>query len=242
MLILLGWKHLHGIIGINLLEDSATQVINNDITITVTASNSTGCINLSDDITIFVQTERADLGLIVNGEVNGIGIPCYGDCNGELQLEVINGTPENDGSYTVQWMDSLMNPINNNVNNSVLNNFTSTLSDICEGKYYVSVLDAICTIPEMDSITIISNDSITNIFTSDSTSCYNGSDGAAMAYPSGGIAPYTYNWGAFGTQQSIADLPIGTYTVVVTDSVGCSKDFSIEISQPNQLIVDAFIF
>ena len=141
------------------------------------------CINPSDDITIFVQTERADLGLIVNGEINGIGIPCYGDCNGELQLEVINGTPENDGSYTVQWMDSLMNPINNNVNNSVLNNFTSTLSDICEGKYYVSVLDAICTIPEMDSITIISNDSITNIFTSDSTSCYNGSDGAAMAYP-----------------------------------------------------------
>ena len=29
--------------------------------------------------------------------------------------------------------------------------------------------------------------------------------------------------------------------MVVTDSVGCSKDFSIEISQPNQLIVDAFI-
>ena len=78
---------------------------------------------------------------------------------------------ENDASYTVQWMDSLFNPINNNVNNSVLNNFTSTLSDICEGKYYVSVLDAICTIPEMDSMKIISNDSITNTFTSDSTSC-----------------------------------------------------------------------
>ena len=220
-------------------EDSVSLVINQDTTISITAVNE--FCTVQDDITIFVQTERADLGLIVNGEVNGVGIPCYGDCNGELQLEVINGTPENDGSYTVQWMDSLMNPINNNVNNSVLNNFTSTLSDICEGKYYVSVLDAICTIPEMDSITIISNDSITNTFTSDSTSCYNGTDGTAMAHPSGGIAPYTYNWGAFGTQQSIADLPIGTYTVVVTDSVGCSKDFSIEISQPNQLIVDAFI-
>ena len=232
------WNYNGNIISV---EDSATQVINNDITITVTASNSTGCINLSDDITIFVQTERANLGLIVNGEVNGIGIPCYGDCNGELQLEVINGTPENDGSYTIQWLDSLMNPINNNVNNSVLNNFTSTLSDICEGKYYVSVLDAICTIPEMDSITIISNDSITNTFTSDSTSCYNGNDGTTMAHPSGGVAPYTFDWGAFGTQQSITDLPIGTYTVVVTDSVGCSKDFSVEISQPNQLIVDPFI-
>ena len=73
-----------------------------------------------------MQNERADLGLSVNGEVNGVGIPCHGDCNGELQLEVINGTAENDGSYTVQWMDSLMNPINANVVDEVLNNFTST--------------------------------------------------------------------------------------------------------------------
>ena len=97
------------------------------------------------------------------------------------------------------------------------------------------------TIPELDSIVIISNDPIFNTFTSDSTSCYNGADGMAMAFPSGGIAPYTYNWGAFGTQQSVSDLPIGSYTVVISDSVGCSKDFSVEISQPNQLIVDAFI-
>ena len=219
--------------------DSTTLIINEDTTISIVAVNE--FCTVQDEITIFVQNERADLSLIANGEINGVGIPCYGDCNGELQLEVINGTAEDDGSYTVQWMDSLMNPINNNVNNSVLNNFTSTLSDVCEGLYYVSVLDAICTIPEMDSIVIISNDSIANMFTSDSTSCYNGFDGVAMANPSGGIAPYTFNWGAYGTQQSISDLPIGTYTVVVTDSIGCSKDFSIEINQPNQLIVDAFI-
>ena len=106
------WNYDGNIISV---VDSATQVINNDITITVTASNTTGCVNLSDDITIFVQNERANLNSTVIGEVNGVGIPCYGDCNGLLQLEVIGGTPENDGSYTVQWLDSLMNPINNNV-------------------------------------------------------------------------------------------------------------------------------
>jgi len=220
-------------------SDSISLIINNDTTITVTATNDY-CV-VQDDITIFVQNERADLGLIVNGEVNGVGIPCYGDCNGELQLEVINGTAEADGSYTIQWMDSLMNPINTNVTNNLLNNYTSTLSDVCEGQYFVSVLDAVCTIPEMDSIVIISNDSIINTFTSDSVSCYNGSDGTAMAHPSGGIAPYTFDWGAFGSQQTITGLPIGTYAVVVTDSIGCSKDFSVEINQPNQLIVDAFI-
>ena len=219
--------------------DSTSLIINEDTTITVTVLNDY-CV-LTDSITIFVQNERADLGLSVNGEVNGVGIPCFGDCNGELQLEVINGTAEDDGSYTVQWMDSLMNPINANVVDEVLNNFTSTLSLICEGKYYVSVLDAICTIPEMDSIEIFSNAPIENAFAFDSVSCYNGSDGVVTSNPSGGIAPYSFNWGSYGTTQTISSLPIGTYTVVVTDSVGCSEDFSFEIEQPNQLIVDAFI-
>ena len=219
--------------------DSVSLVVNQDTTIYISATNE--FCSVQDSITIFVQNERADLGLIVNGEINGVGIPCYGDCNGELQLEVINGTPENDGSYTVQWMDSLMNPINNGVENFILNNFTSVLSDVCEGKYFVSVLDAICNIPELDSIVIISNDSITNTFTSDSTSCYNSADGTAMAYPSGGIAPYTFDWGGYGEQQSVSGLSIGSYTVVISDSLGCSKDFTVEISQPNQLIVDAFI-
>ena len=221
------------------VSESVSLVINQDTTIYITATNE--FCTVEDSINIFVQNERADLGLIVNGEINGVGIPCHGDCNGELQLEVINGTPENDGSYTIQWMDSIMNPINTGIENIVLNNFTSVLSGVCEGKYFVSVLDAICNIPELDSIVIISNDPITNTFASDSTSCYNGADGMAMAFPSGGIAPYTYNWGGFGEQQSVSGLSIGSYTVVISDSVGCSKDFSVEISQPNQLIVDAFI-
>ena len=125
--------------------------------------------------------------------------------------------------------------------NNVLNDFTSTLHDVCEGKYYVSVLDAICTIPEIDSISIFSNDSIFNTFISDSVSCYNGSDGFITVNPSGGIPPYSYNWGSFGANQTINDLPIGTYTVTITDFVGCSRSFSQEIFQPNQLIVDAFV-
>ena len=52
---------------------------------------------LSKMILPFLCKQKRDLGLIVNGEINGVGIPCYGDCNGELQLEVINGTPENEG-------------------------------------------------------------------------------------------------------------------------------------------------
>ena len=220
--------------------NNTSLIINNDIEIIAIASNEY-CINIPDTINVFVQTERADLGLTINGEVNGVGIPCHGDCNGEIQLEVINGTPESNGAYTVQWMDSLMIPINDNVNNELLNNFTSTLSLICEGTYFVSVLDAICTIPEIDSISITSNVPIENVFTSDSVSCFNGSDGVITSFPSGGLAPYTFDWGLYGNEASVDSLPIGTYTVVVTDSLGCSEDFSIEIGQPGQLIVDPYV-
>ena len=223
------------------IVDSTSLIINNDEEIIAIASNDY-CNDIPDTINVFVQTERADLGLTINGEVNGVGIPCHGDCNGELQLEVINGTPESNGAYTVQWMDSLMNPINDNVNNELLNNFTSTLSLVCEGTYFVSVLDAICTIPEIDSITITSNVPIENVFTSDSVSCFNGSDGVISSSPSGGLAPYTFDWGLYGNEASIDSLPIGTYTVVITDSLGCSEDFSIGIFQPGKLLVDPYIY
>lgn len=177
----------------------------------------------------------------VVGSVDGIGIPCSGDCSGELMVEVIGGTPFADGSYAIDWQDNSGSSLSNSTVGELLDNYTSNVLDICEGTYFVTVWDSICPNPAVGTVTIAANTPVLNTFLIDSVNCFNGADGSLVANPTGGIPPYTYDWGSYGEDQGIADLAIGTYTVIVTDDVGCPSSFSAEINQPNPLIVDASI-
>ncbi len=62
--------------------------------------------------------------------------------------------------------------------------------------------------------------------------CFGGSNGAVTANAGGGTAPYTYLWNTGDTTQTISGLPAGTYTVTVTDSLGCRNTVSFIIQEP----------
>lgn len=92
--------------------------------------------------------------------------------------------------------------------------------------YEVTITDgAGCTVS--DSITIDepdpcqslsvlpSQDSLTNILT---------------AFPAGGTPPYAYQWSTGETTESITVSAVGIYTVMITDSEGCSAAFSYEVT------------
>jgi hypothetical protein len=56
-------------------------------------------------------------------------------------------------------------------------------------------------------------------------------NGWAIAYASGGSAPFTYLWSPGGeTTQQATGLSAGTYTVDVTDSTGCSVTSTVSVS------------
>ena len=221
--------------------DNIDVVVNSDTTIILSAS-SDGCLNITDTLDIFVQFDRPVLSLQVQSEENGIGIDCFGDSTGVLNLEVIGGIANPDSSYNVSWFDSNMNLISStNIEEGYFNNFTSILNNVYQGEFFVEVTDAVCTVPQLDSIEIFSNDDIENSFDIQNVSCFQGSDAQLTANPSSGVAPYQYDWGFYGQNQMISGLSSGTYTVVITDSLGCSKPFTTNISQPNQLLVDASI-
>lgn len=63
-------------------------------------------------------------------------------------------------------------------------------------------------------------------------SCYQSHTGSAMANVGGGNPPYTYYWSNISSAQNNLSLGIGSYTVTVTDSRGCTITGSTSVNQP----------
>lgn len=63
--------------------------------------------------------------------------------------------------------------------------------------------------------------------------CSGGNDGSASVTASGGASPYSYAWQPSGGSSAVAtQLAVGTYTVVVTDNIGCTTSASVTVNQP----------
>ena len=111
---------------------------------------------------------------------------------------------------------------------------TQTASGLCAGTYSVIITDNSCAgTPDTAFVTITSLSSITATVDSSSTSC-TANTGTATVTPSNGTPPYTYLWTPSGqTTATATGLSAGTYTVLVTDSTGCSQVFSVTVPEPD---------
>ncbi|MEZ4942550.1 MAG: choice-of-anchor L domain-containing protein [Saprospiraceae bacterium] len=72
-------------------------------------------------------------------------------------------------------------------------------------------------------------------------SCFNGSDGSIIVLGSGGVAPYSYAWGAsvVDAVDSLAfNLPAGNYQVTVVDARGCTGTTGTTLGQPDALEIE----
>lgn len=61
--------------------------------------------------------------------------------------------------------------------------------------------------------------------------------GSATANPTGGVGPYTYNWGGAGTNQTITNPQAGTFFVTVTDANLCTATAFALINQPTTTVM-----
>ena len=68
-------------------------------------------------------------------------------------------------------------------------------------------------------------------------SCYGFSDGKIRVTIDGGQAPFVYLWNTGVTSDTLTNLAEGTYYVTVTDSLNCTGDTSIIVTQPDRLII-----
>jgi gliding motility-associated-like protein len=77
------------------------------------------------------------------------------------------------------------------------------------------------------------------VATTNSVSCFGGNDGYATVNITQGTPAYTINWLPYGGSAltSSSSLSSGTYTVNVTDAIGCKSFTLLTINQPTLLTV-----
>lgn len=177
-------------------------------TYTVTVTDANGC---EEQQTVVIEEPDP---IVIN--TNTLDATCNGLCDGEAYAEATGGS----GGFTYTWNDPL-------------NTANDTVTGLCAGTYQVVVEDlAGC----LDSATVTINepDSIDISITVEGASCNGDCDGSAIAIATGGNTPYTYQWNDPNStlNDTVTDLCAGIYSLVVTDSLGCTATSSAVITEP----------
>lgn len=113
----------------------------------------------------------------------------------------------------------------------------STASGLCPGYQTVYLTqDDICFY--LDSV-LIPAPAPVEIATStvSDVSCHGLNDGSIMISATGGSGPYTYMWNVLPEGPVHTQLGSGSYTVTVSDSQGCTTEQTVQINEPDELIV-----
>ncbi len=145
----------------------------------------------------------------------GDTVICYGDSTGLIIANGQNGAPQ----YTFDWSAGVTN----------INNWSSDSILVTSGTYYVTVSDGGgCT--QTDSIIIVDNPEMFIQLTSIDVNCFGDSTGEIHSNVWGGTPGYTYLYNpGGGTNNDYLNIPAGFYTLVVTDSLGCTKEDTITV-------------
>lgn len=101
---------------------------------------------------------------------------------------------------------------------------TVTIGDLSAGTYYATVIDiGGCTGQSQNFIINQSTQLNYGIYSVDNSTCANIPNGKLYVTGLTGSGPYTYVWNTSATTSSATGLTQGSYSVTVTDSLGCSK-------------------
>ncbi len=155
-------------------------------------------------------------------EITSSNIPCFGLDNGILNAQTEGGTPP----YTYQWFHDLEH------NSSILTNMHP-------GFYFVSVTDANGCADTASAMISQPNELILDFITSH-VNCKGGHDGYIIVTPSGGVPDYNITWSNGYFSDSIGNLPIGPYTITVSDDNGCQNIETINITEPDYSLNSTF--
>ena len=169
----------------------------------------------ASSVLLFIVTEPDTIGIIAT--INSID-PGVGN-DGEIDISVTGGTPP----YSYLWSTG---------------NTNEDLTNLSYGSYSVTITDSnLCSVSESYMVTF-SGVYLDFDIISVNIDCYGNNNGQASVNIINGIAPYSYLWSNGETTSSILNLTPGFYDVTVSAANGDEISNSIEITEPDELLIN----
>lgn len=138
-------------------------------------------------------------------------VTCHGESDGAATATATGGT----SPYSWTWSQG---------------DDSTVATELAAGSYAATVTDLNgCT--ATGDVTVTQPEAIAvSIDAPQSISCEGGQSGIISAQPTGGVAPYSYEWNTGSTSATIGALAAGSFNVTVTDSNGCEASESTTLN------------
>ncbi len=188
------------------VTNSATGLTDGTYTVTVTATGN-GCSTVE---TIVIGAPSA-----VTITTTQQNIACNGGNTGSATATPSGGTTP----YSYSWCNGQT---------------SATATNLIAGPCQVIVTDDNgCSTTA--TVTISESGAMTAALVGTDVLCNGDNTGSATATPSGGTAPYGYNWCNGQTGATATNLGAGSCSVTITDAEGCSLIESVTLSEPGSM-------
>lgn len=179
----------------------------------VTAGNYTATITDANGCT-YTTNATVTQPAAISVQPTPTAVSCYGSQTGAISLAVSGGTTP----YSYQWSNG---------------SITQSISNVPAGSYTVTVTDARNCTATTGVLTITQPSTALSVpATRTHLQCNGLATGAIVLNPTGGTAPYSYNWSNGATTPTLTGLAAGTYTVTVTDAANCRETRTHLLLQP----------
>jgi gliding motility-associated-like protein len=187
--------------------------------------------NLNAGVYTAVITDKNQCTYSVNAAINEMSPvvlsvsstneTCFENNNGTAKAIVSGGTIP----YSFIWSNGMSN---------------ADISGLEAGSYTITVRDnnqcyKTDTIIIMQPASLIASLSSPVYPNGHNVSTFQGSDGAIQTDVKGGTPPYSYLWSNGSVTKDLSQVKAGDYNVVITDTMGCSANASVNLSDPNDL-------
>jgi gliding motility-associated-like protein len=179
----------------------------------LTFTDANGCISTCPPISVTVHTNP-----FVSTDSREVS--CFGGNDGTLLSSVQQGT----APFIYAWTPGGYNTPQ--VSGVTAGSYTLTVTDAygCIGTSGVSVMQP----PVLTAVALLERN----------VSCPGGTDGSANVSANGGNGGYAYTWSNGQNGTRLNNVPAGNYSVIVTDSKGCTNTQQILISEPAPIVIN----